>query len=178
MNFSIVGRHFELTDAIKSYASNSIDSLKKYNLDIISVTVSISGDEKKGKKGFAVEFIINLPHKDTIVIKQKDKDVYAAIDLAIERAQKVLRRHNDKIKAHKATSVGDIASDELASQEERSNIEDEIIPAELDLYKPLEIEDALALLKESGQQFLVFADKEQNMRVIYKRAEANSYGLY
>ena len=178
MNFSIVGRHFELTEAIKAYASNSIDSLKKYNLDIISATVSISGDEKKGKKGFAVEFIINLPHKDTIVIKQKDKDVYAALDLAIDRAQKVLRRHNDKIKAHKATSVGDIASDELADEEMAANVEDEIIPTELDLYKPLEIDDALALLKSGNQQFLVFADKEQNMRVIYKRNEPNSYGLY
>ena len=35
MNTSIVGRHIKLTDAIKDYINSSIDTFKKYNLDII-----------------------------------------------------------------------------------------------------------------------------------------------
>jgi len=88
MNKSITGRHFELTEPIKAYADSAIDSLEKYHLDIISASTVISANEKQGKKGFAVEFIINLKDKNTIVITQNDKDVYAAIDLAIERVKK------------------------------------------------------------------------------------------
>ena len=97
MNYSIVGRHFELTEPIKEFTENAINTLKKYNLDIISTTALIDADEKNGKHGFTVEFTINVAKTETIVIKQKGKDVYAAIDIAIDRAQKVLRRHHDKI---------------------------------------------------------------------------------
>ncbi|MCF6207452.1 MAG: HPF/RaiA family ribosome-associated protein, partial [Sulfurovum sp.] len=60
MTKSITGRHFELTDAIKAYAYALMDGFNKYNLDIISSSVVISADEKNGKKGFNVEFLVNL----------------------------------------------------------------------------------------------------------------------
>ena len=48
---------------------------------------------------------------------------------------------------------------------------------DLDLHKPLDIEDALERLKSSSQQFFVFNDKDSKMRVIYKRIDGK-YGLY
>ncbi len=179
MNMSLVGRQFELTDAIKAHIQSAVESLKKYNLDIISTRVVVSADEKNGKKGYAVEFTINLPQKNTIVIKQKDKDVYAAIDLAVDRAQKVLRRHHDKVTDYRVTKLEEIAN---VNMEEMNEIEaeedvDEIIPMELDLYKPLEIEEALEMLKESNKQFLIFIDKDDKTRVLYKRKD-NKFGLY
>jgi len=35
MNLSIVGKQLELTDALKEHIQNSVDTLNKYNLDII-----------------------------------------------------------------------------------------------------------------------------------------------
>ena len=174
MNTSIVGKQFELTDAIKGYVESAIDTLGKYNLDIISAKAVISADEKKGKKGFSVEFAINLAHMNTVVIKQKDKDLYAAIDIAIDRAQKVLRRHHDKV-THKRNKP----EEEPAIEEIIQAVEgvDEIVPMELDLYKPLEIEEALEKLKDSGAQFLVFNDSDAKMRVLYKRSD-EKFGLY
>jgi putative sigma-54 modulation protein len=180
MNMSLVGRQLELTEPIKAHIESAIESLKKYNLDIISTRVAVSADEKNGKKGFSVEFSINLPHKNTIVVKQKDKDLYAAVDLAIERAQKVLRRHADKIKAHKAVKVSEFANLNIPDTDDEHEVDteiDEIVPMELDLYKPLDIEEALEMLKESNMQFFIFNDKEDKTRVLYKRKD-NRYGLY
>ena len=180
MNLSFVGRQLELTDAIKAHIESAIEGLKKYNLDIISVRAVVSADEKNGKKGFAVEFTINLPQKNTIVIKQKDKDVYAAIDMAIERAKKVLRRHHDKVTDRMVKNAGEMTEAAMTEAETEIGGEgevDEIVPMELDLYKPLEIEEALDLLKESNRQFLVFIDKDDKLRVLYKRKD-NKYGLY
>ncbi len=117
MNKSITGRHFELTEPIKAYADAAIDGLEKYHLDIISASTVISANEKHGKKGFATEFIINLKDKNTIVITQIDKDVYAAIDLAIERVKKSLRRHADKIKDHRIMSFRDMGEEAEAVSE-------------------------------------------------------------
>ncbi|MFK5881813.1 MAG: ribosome-associated translation inhibitor RaiA [Sulfurospirillum sp.] len=172
MNLSIVGKQIELTEALKDYVQGAADSLEKYNLDIISTRCVISADEKNGKKGFSVEFAINLAHMNTVVIKQKDKDVYAAIDLAIERAKKVLRRHHDKI-----TSFKQKEAPKLSEIEEMEYAEDEIVPMRLESYKPMEVEEALAELKDSDKQFIIFHDKEDKVRVLYKRADAK-FGLY
>ncbi len=180
MNISLVGRQIELTESMKAHMNSAIESLTKYNLDIISVRAVVSADEKNGKKGFSVEFAINLPQKNTVVIKQKDKDVYAAVDLAIDRAQKVLRRHHDKVTEHKAVKVSEFANLNIpdTDNEYESDSEiDEIVPMELELYKPLDIEEALDMLKQSNMQFFIFNDKDDKTRVLYKRAD-NRYGLY
>ncbi|MDY0402383.1 ribosome-associated translation inhibitor RaiA [Sulfurovum sp.] len=177
MNTSITGRHFELTDAIKSYAEAAIEGLNKYNLDIISANTVISANERNGKKGFSTEFIINLKDKNTLVITQNDKDVYAAIDLAIERMKKALRRHSEKIKQHKIMSFKDLGEEAEAVSE--MTVEDvEIVPMDLELHKPLDFEEAIeALMAEKKRQFIVFNDHDGHMRVMYKRADGR-FGLY
>jgi len=178
MNKSITGRHFELTDTIKAYADAAVEGLNKYHLDIISANTVISANEKNGKKGFVTEFIVNLKDKNTIVITQNDKDVYAAIDLAIERVKKSLRRHADKIKGHRIMSFKDMGVEAEAVSEYTSNEELEIVPMDLELHKPLDFDEAIDALKaETKRQFIVFNDHEGLMRVMYKRADGK-FGLY
>ncbi len=177
MNLSLTGRQLDLTDAMKTHITSAVESLKKFNLDIISTRVVVSSDEKNGKKGSLVEFAINLAHKNTIVIKQRDKDLYAAVDLAVERAKKVLRRHHDKVTDRQATKISDeLIQAEISESDDNYEV-DEIVPMELDLYKPLNIEEALEILKQSKQQFFIFNDMDGKTRVIYKRKD-NKYGLY
>jgi len=177
MNKSITGRHFELTEPIKAYAQAAIDGLDKYHLDIISANTVISANEKNGKKGFVTEFILNLKDKNTIVITQNDKDVYAAIDLAIERVKKALRRHSDKIKNHRVMSFADLGLEAEAVTDLETE-EVEIVPMDLELHKPLDFDEAIDALKaEKKRQFIVFNDEEGLMRVMYKRADGK-FGLY
>ena len=176
MNLSIVGKQFDLTDSIKQHIENAFDALNKYGLDIISGRCVVSADEKNGKKGFSVEFALNLAKKDTIVIRHKDKDLYAAVDLALERASKVLRREHDKNTTVKNKDDGKAIRSAIAEEKIDSEV-DEIIPMELELYKPLEIEEALQKLKDSEAQFYVFNDIDAKMRVIYKRSDGK-FGLY
>ena len=180
MNTSIVGRHVDLTDAIKDYINSSVEVFKKYNLDIISVNSIISQDEKHGKKAFSFEFTLNIANLDTVVVKQKDKDLYAAIDIAVDRVSKVLRRHHDKIAAHKATKLTEVVATEIQDNIacELEKLEDEITPVRLKSYKPMDIEEALEELKASDSQFKVFYDKDDIMRVLYKSSIQGKFGLY
>jgi len=180
MNTSIVGRHIKLTDAIKDYVNSSIQTFEKYNLDIISVTSTIFADEKQAKKIFTFEFTLNIANIDTVVVKQKDKDLYAAIDIATDRVSKVLRRHHDKIAAHKATKLSEAVISETKDKiaKELEKFEEEIIPVKPTSYKPIDIEEALEDLKNSTAQFKVFYDKDNNMRVLYKTSKEGKFGLY
>ena len=81
MSKNIVGRHYDLSDSIRDHISESLDSLDKYNLNIISSNTIITADSKT-KKNVSVELVLNLKDKNTIVITQSDKDVYTAADTA------------------------------------------------------------------------------------------------
>jgi putative sigma-54 modulation protein len=177
MNLSMTGRNIELTDAIKEHITASVETLKKFNLDIISVNVIVSTQSKKGKEHSVVEFVINLAHKNTIVIKQNDQDLYTAIDLATDRAQKALRRLHDKEVDHQKTGLNVAKAEDVCVKAVAHEMEDEIIPVELDLYKPREVEDVLADLKESDKMFEIFLDNEHKTRVLYKRNDGK-FGLY
>ena len=155
MNVSLVGKQLELTQPMKDHIENAIDALKKYNLDIISTRVVVSPDENKG---FSIEFSINVAYKNTIVIKQENKDMYTGVDLAIERVKKVMRRYHDKITDYR------VEQDTIEYGEDI----DEIIPMELELYKPLALEDATEVLKDSKRDFLVYNDYDNNVRVLLK----------
>ena len=179
MNISLTGRQLELTEPIKAHMNTSIETLTKYNMDIISVNVVASTQTKKGKEHSVVEFVINLAHKNSVIIKQNDGDLYAAIDLAIARAQKALRRMHDKEIGHRQTGINEIKAESVNVnvKEEAEANEDEIVPVELDLYKPREVEDVLNDLKDSGKMFEIFLDNEDKTRVLYKRNDGK-FGLY
>lgn len=178
MNISLVGRHIELSDAIKDHLMHSIDTLSKFNLDIISVNAVAAMNERK--KGVLIEFTINIAGKNTIVITQRDDDMYAAIDIAIDRAQKALRRLHDRQSDHnhagmnEAKAIAASAVDLHAAGEAQ---EDEIVPTELELYKPQEVAEVLEKLKESSKVFEVFIDNDGKMRVLFKRNDGR-FGLY
>jgi len=180
MNTSIVGRHVTLTDELKSHIESTIDTFKKYNLDIISVNAIISQEQKHGKNVITFEYVLNIANIESVVVKQRDKDLHNAIDIATDRVSKILRRHADKIKAHDAVKLTgiEIAEQEDAIAKELEKLDSEIVPMKLASYKPVEIEEALNELKADGGAFKVFYDLDDNFRVLYKMKDGTHFGLY
>jgi putative sigma-54 modulation protein len=180
MNISMTGRKIELTDAIKTHLNASIESLNKFNIDIISANIVVESTQRKSKEHFVVEFTLNLAHKGTVVIKQRDEDLHAAIDLVTDRAQKALRRIHDREVDHQKVGLNAVKAEsngKINMSEAKMSEEDEIIPVELDLYKPREVEDVLEDLKSSDKIFEIFIDNAGKTRVLYKRNDGK-FGLY
>lgn len=177
MNISLTGRHIELTESIKEYVNASLASMEKYNLDIISASVVVAKQERH--RGISLEYTINIAGKNTVIIKQKDDDLYAAADLATDRTQKALRRLSDKLNDHHNATLNEAknGSHGVDMQSAKASLEDEIVPMELDLYKPREVADVLDELKEGNKQFEIFNDIEGKTRVLYKRSDGK-FGLY
>jgi putative sigma-54 modulation protein len=166
MNVSIVGRHLDVTDGMKSAVNSVIEDIQKYNLDIIAVKVII---EQNKKTEFKVEFNVQVANKGAIVITQKDKDFYKACDFAKDRLEKVLRRYHDKLVSHRVKQ--DIPAVVV------DNEDDEIVPVDLLAEKPMSIEEAVAEFKQTNEAFMVFKDTEDTTRVLYRRKDGK-FGLY
>jgi len=165
MNVSIVGRHIDLTDGMKSAINSVLEDIQKYNLDIISAKVIVE-ENKKGE--FKVEFNVQVANKGGVVITQKDKDFYKACDFAKDRLEKVLRRYHDKLVSHR------IKEDIPAIMTEE---DDEIVPVDLAAEKPMSVDEAIEEFKQTNEAFMVFKDTEGDTRVIYRRKDGK-FGLY
>jgi len=104
MNVNITGRHISLNDHNRQHIQAAMDSFSKYQLDITTVNVVVS----EIKNGINVEFDMHIAHANPVVINQGDKDLDTAIDLAIERATKALRRLHDRVISHGNDSLKDL----------------------------------------------------------------------
>ena len=104
MNIQIQAKGITLQSSTRDHIQVAIDNFTKYSLDITSVNVHL----KKEKKGVSIEFDIRVAHAQPVVISQNDDNLDAAIDLAIDRATKALRRLHDKVVSHKHESIKDL----------------------------------------------------------------------
>jgi putative sigma-54 modulation protein len=101
MNVQIRTKDITLNDHTRGHVEAAIEQFNKFNLDITTVNVNLA----KEKQGVSVEFDMHIAHNSPIVINQSDDDLDAAIDLAIDRASKALRRLHDKVKSHGNESI-------------------------------------------------------------------------
>ncbi len=101
MNTQIRTKDITLNDHTKAHIEGAIEQFKKYKLDITTINVVLASE----KKGVSVEFDMHIAHNSPIVISQSDDSLDAAIDLAIDRASKALRRLHDKVTDHRAESL-------------------------------------------------------------------------
>ena len=104
MNVQIRTKDINLNDQTKSHVEAAVEAFTKYQLDITTVNVSIAAE----KKGVSIEFDIHIAHAQPVVINQTDDHLDAAIDIAIDRAAKALRRLHTKVIEKQATSVKDL----------------------------------------------------------------------
>ena len=103
MNVQIRAKDVTLNDATKAHLESAIETFTKFGLDITTVNATVAAE----KKGVSVEFDIHVAHAQPVVINQSDDVLDAAIDLAIDRASKALRRLHTKTTEHKG-SIKDV----------------------------------------------------------------------
>ena len=104
MNVQVHAKDLTLHANTKAHIESAIESFTKYSLEITSVNVHVQAE----KKGVSIEFDIHIAHAQPVIINQTDDNLDAAIDLAIDRVTKALRRLHDKVISHQSGSVKDL----------------------------------------------------------------------
>ncbi len=105
MNVQTRSKDIHISDHTRAHLQAAKEQFLKYGMEITTANIYIS----KEKEGVSVEFELHIAHQQPIVVKQDDQDLDAAIDIAIDRTSKALRRLADKVKDHKhQTSVRDL----------------------------------------------------------------------
>ncbi len=97
MQINVKGKHLEITEAIDAYVRQKCERLVRYFDKVQSIDCVI----EKEHNGFHVEFIVDVEHHEDFIVNYRDADLYAAIDLAVDREARVISEHKKRLRDHK-----------------------------------------------------------------------------
>ena len=97
MQIRLSSKHVQVTDAIEAYASKKIEKFPRYFNRIQQVEVVID----KAKTGYTVEIITDVEHHNPFVATSAHEDLYACIDIGIERSLRQLKDHKSRLRDNK-----------------------------------------------------------------------------
>ena len=92
-----MGRSDEVTSGMKKKAEQKVTKLIRFYDRITWVDVVLGGDKDRR----SAEVTAGLNRGNTIVGKAKSNDMYAAIDQAIDKIARQLRKHKEKLLDHR-----------------------------------------------------------------------------
>ncbi|MCD8204463.1 MAG: ribosome-associated translation inhibitor RaiA [Coprobacillus sp.] len=177
MNYQIIGKNIEITDAISSSVEKKMKRMDKYfkHEENINCRVVCSTHTTVQK----VEVTIFLP-KVTLRAEVKDEDLYKAIDMAIDKLEGQMRKL--KTRASKDVqdrlSIGEaIALDNVVTALEKEKEEEIVVRAKSYYLEGMSMEEAITRMDALGHDFFLYLDNEDDrIAVVYKRKEGG-YGV-
>lgn len=120
MNITTTARHYDLTPALKDYAEEKVQNLKKYFDHIVNANLIFSLEKYRHR----VEITLHVNGKDFVSVEESE-DMYASVDRSVDKLESQLRRHKDRIKRRKAQQgVGELANLPADETDEESPEED------------------------------------------------------
>lgn len=97
MRIDVVGKHLQMTEAIQKYASTKAEKLLKFFDGTQQITIVC---EQLPQHQFTVEVRVDVvKHKD-FISHADSEDLYAAIDLAVDKAQRQIKDFKDQLRTH------------------------------------------------------------------------------
>lgn len=105
MNLTISGHHLELTPAIREYVQTKLERIKRHFDHVIDVAVILAVEKLPEKeKRQKAEINLRLRGKD-IHVESIAEDLYAAIDLLIDKLDRQVIKHKTKMQDHQHEAI-------------------------------------------------------------------------
>ncbi|MCL2761003.1 MAG: ribosome-associated translation inhibitor RaiA [Desulfuromonadales bacterium] len=175
MNVITTFRHIDPSDALKSYVEEKLERVKKYVDEPITAQAYLTVEKIR----HIAEITIGAKGV-TIKASEASNDMYASIDVVIDKIERQLRRYKERIKAHNPAEVlksrkGKKTVVQAESLEQQK--EPVIIRSEPIIIKPMSVDEAVMQMDLMHKDFFVFTDAaSEEINVIYRRKDGN-YGL-
>ncbi len=100
MQLNVSGHHVEITESMRGYVASKIERLERH-FDIVSDVHCILTVEKLRHKA---EAKVNV-NGDTIYADNTEEDMYAAIDGLVDKLDRRVKKHKEKLADHHARDI-------------------------------------------------------------------------
>lgn len=175
LRYQVRGENLEITPAIKEYVESKVSKLEKYFARELDANVYANA---KVRKNGAQKIEITVPLKGvTLRAEEENNDLYAAVDLAVDKLERQLRKHKTKINRkgrEKGIHTADLLTAELEAETEEVH---EFVKVKKVSPDVMHREEAILQMELIGHDFYVFLDEETSSHaVVYKRKDGK-YGV-
>ena len=184
MQISISGKNMDTGLAFQEHAELSLNNVvEKYFSNAISGHVTL----EKADSGFTVKTRVALSRRMELESTGRAPDAHAALDAAIEHAEKRLRRHKRRLKNHRG-ALTNLEEDDIdvapmavyagASQlPDASSDEDDLLPIVAELSYDIEVltvDQAVMRLELGGLTMLMFRNASHfGLNVVHLRDDGS-----
>lgn len=198
MQFAVTFRHMEPTEALKAYAKERMERVRKYLPDPIACHVVLSTERHNHR----IDVSFQLHNGLSIAGHETTENMYSSIDLCIAKIERQVRKYKGKLEGMRARphnvqalpwshSIIDEAFHELADggtngratpaakADDSSKVQPEFTVVRTEKFhaQPMSVSEAIVQLNLLHEPFLVFRhESDGRVAVVYKR-EDGSYGL-
>lgn len=169
MNIMIRGKHIEVTDALKEYVLKRVGKLEKYSDEFMDVKVTLLVEEGRHR----VEVTAPI-HGIILRGEEESTDMYASIDLVIEKLERQIDKYRTRInKRMRSKVLKDHETEHPVDPED----DEKVVRNKRFTNKPMSVDEAIMQMNLVGHNFYVFTNSEsQAVNVIYRR-NTGDYGL-
>ncbi len=166
MQISVTFRPIEPSDALKSYVTDRLNKFKRYLEGPVEAHVVL------GLEKFRHLADVTIDSNGRIIKgKEENTDMYAAIDLVMDKIDMQLKKFRDKQRgakgdrtARSATALGAEVEEAPQPLVRRKSVE----------VRPLQTNDAVEQLQTSGQDLLVFTNVVNGgLNILYRRQDGS-----
>jgi putative sigma-54 modulation protein len=100
MNLTISGHHLEVTPALREYVLTKLERVTRHFDQVVDVTVLLTVEKMKEKeRRQKAEVTLHVKGRD-IFCEQSHEDLYAAIDQLMDKLDRQVVRHKDRVQDH------------------------------------------------------------------------------
>lgn len=189
MEIKVHARNLNLTPRLEEYIDKKVERLDRYLSNITEANLEL---RKEGRTEQPIAQL-TIRNKRGMIFRVEDKkqqDIFAAVDMVIDKMYRQLQRYKTKVQSKKGSErwtdieledlglaidrspddVQDDSSDDVAEEKQvvrRKNV----------LLSPMHEEEAVEQLELLGHDFFLFLNGDTGtINVLYKRQDGN-YGL-
>jgi len=176
MQKSISFINLDSSDALKSYAYEKLDRFDKFLENPARANVVLTVEKFRHIAEISISadgFMVNA-HEET-------SDMYSAIDMALDKLDKQIRKNKKKLKNRRSTAgksktfpYEETASPLRAPAEETMP---EIARVRSIEYKPMDVDEAVLQMRLNKGSFLVFTNSQTDQVNVLYRLKDGNYGL-
>lgn len=95
MSTTITGHHVEVTSSMQNYVTEKLKRLQRHSENLFDIQVILSVEKERQKAEAIIQISGSKIYADTT-----QPDMYAAIDLLMDKLDRQLIRHKEKAKNH------------------------------------------------------------------------------
>lgn len=173
MKYQIVGKNIIVTDAIRTALEKKLSRMDKYF--IINDDIDCRAVVSKHRTMAKVEITIFTKHLD-FRSEEKDPDLYAAFDKAIDSLEQQMRKLKTRMSRKKDMSLGEAIA---FANFEGAPLDDDgkVVRMKSIFLEPMDLEDAIMRMEALGHKFFMYLDAEDNLiSILYVRNDGG-YGI-